>query len=119
MSEDPNQFHMLTCFNLSAACTIKQFSHVLDEFTLQMQQKNLLLGRQPIGQRQRHPIMDTDSERNHEYFFLMSFQNRAQCDAAVEYMMSQPGLNDEKHAAMLKCVADPIFICWQDLESQP
>ena len=115
MNERLHPFRMLTCFNLSPTATIDQFAHALDVFTAQMQRKKLLLNCEPLGQRQRHPIMDTDEERDHEYFFIMTFKNRDQCDAAVRYMMSRPVNRDEYHASLLCYVVDPVFICWEDL----
>lgn len=114
-SKDTTPFRMLTCFNLASGTTIEAFASALDAFSLRMQQMGLALGCEPLGQRQRHPIMDTDEERDHEYFFIMTFADRDQCDAAVQYMMSKPGKEDVDHAALIQSVSDPVFICWQDL----
>jgi hypothetical protein len=59
--------------------------------------------------------MDTDDERDHEYFFITSFRDRAQCDLAVEhiYLHSEPA--DTRHKTVYAKVMDPVFICWEDV----
>ena len=108
-------FHMLTCFNLKKEYSIGEFSQSLVEFSAHLQQTGLLHSTGPVGRRQRHTIMDTDSERDHEYFFIMSFQDRAQCDRAVEYILPHKEPGDSIHNATLEKVKDPVFICWEDI----
>ncbi len=109
-------FHMLTCFNLQPGISIKQFQTALDELSERMVGLGLLHSTGPIGRRQRHPVMDTDDERNHEFFFMMSFADRQQCDRAVEHMSPRDGPDDALHRATYGKVRDPIFICWEDIE---
>jgi hypothetical protein len=59
--------------------------------------------------------MDTDRERNHEYFFIMSFRDRAQCDRAVDYIYRHAEPAEPIHKAVYLSIVDPIFICWEDL----
>ena len=96
-------FHMLTCFNLQPGITIEEFQQSLLEFTTHMQKVDLVDSTGPIGRRQRHEVMDTDSERDHEYFFTTSFRDRAQCDRSVEYILphEEPGerLNEPRSSA--------------------
>lgn len=108
-------FHMLTCFNLVPETTINQFRRALVNFTEHMTGIDLVDSMSPIGRRQRHEVMDTDSERDHEYFFIMSFRDRAQCDRAVEYIYRHEEPAESIHKAVYSSVADPIFICWEDL----
>ena len=108
-------FHMLTCFNLQPKITIEEFSQAIDNLTAHLKTGKLLDSTGPIGRRQRDTIMDTDSERNHEYFVLMSFQDRAQCDRAVEHIRPQGEPGVSIHKAVYSKVLDPIFICWDDL----
>jgi len=108
-------FHMLTCFNLKQEHSIGEFSQSLCDFTAHLQKIDLLHSTGPVGRRQRHTIMDTDSERDHEYFFIMSFQDRAQCDRAVEYILPHKEPGDSIHNATLANVKDPVFICWEDI----
>ena len=108
-------FHMLTCFNLGPDDTIAGFERSLRDFTAHLQSCQLIHATGPVGRRQRHPIMDTDGERDHEFFFIMSFLDRAQCDKAVEYILPREQPAEASHKAMYKKVRDPIFICWEDI----
>jgi hypothetical protein len=108
-------FHMLTCFDLQPGLEIDEFRRALDGFSAHMQERELVHSTGPIGRRQRHPVMDTDSERNHEYFFVMSFRDRAQCDRAVEYIYAHEEPAESIHTGVYTKVMDPIFICWEDL----
>ena len=81
-----------------------------------MKAQELLHARSPIGRRRRHPVMDTDKERDHEFFFIMTFENREQCDRSVDYILPHDQPGDASHKTMYLKVADPIFICWEDIE---
>ncbi len=106
---------MLTCFNLKPESTLDDFRRAVSELTKHMQNNNLLHSTGPIGRRQRNTIMDTDSERNHEYFFIMSFRDRSQCDQAVAYLLPHEEPGESIHKAVYSKVKDQIFICWEDL----
>ena len=62
-------FHMLSCFNLQTGASLDEFRHALAEFTQHLQAIDLVQSTGPVGRRQSNTIMDTDSERDHEYFF--------------------------------------------------
>ncbi len=108
-------FHMLSCFNLESDVTIEEFQQSIVKFTSRMQEMGAVESISPIGRRQRHPIMDTDDERDHEYFFTMSFRDREQCDQAVDYILPHKEPEETVHNAMSSKIADPIFICWEDI----
>ena len=106
---------MLTCFNLKPGHTIESFSQSLDEFVAHMHERDLLVSSGPVGRRQRHPIMDTDHERDHEYFLVMSFLDQAQCDRAVAYIEPGEDPADTIHKRVYETISDPVFICWEDI----
>ncbi len=108
-------FHMLTCFNLKPGITIEEFGKSSAALTKHMQERELLHSTGPIGRRQSNTIMDTDSERNHEYFFITTFLDRAQCDRSVKYILPHEEPGESIHLAVYSKVADPVFICWEDL----
>ena len=108
-------FHMLTCFNLEPDLSIDEFGRSLARFTSHMKGVDLVHSAGEIGRRQRHPIMDTDGERDHEYFFIMSFRDRAQCDRAVEYVLPHKEPVESIHKAVYSTVKDRIFIFWEYL----
>ena len=110
---------MLTCFNLGPEFTIEEFRQSVASFTTHLKSMGLVDSASPIGRRQRHPIMDTDSERDHEYFFIMSFRDRAQCDRAVEHILPHEEPGESIHKAVYSKVRDPIFICWEDIQEDP
>ncbi|NQV44608.1 MAG: hypothetical protein HQ501_06870 [Rhodospirillales bacterium] len=108
-------FHMLSCFNLKVGEDIAVFREDYQAFVLDMQAVDLVESTGPIGNRQNDTPMDTDSERNHAYFVLMSFRDRAQVDAAYAHIMKHTGPADAVHDSVYTKVEDPVFICWQDM----
>jgi hypothetical protein len=106
---------MLTCFNLKPDFTLDDFRQAIVTFTEHMKDSDLVDSTGPIGRRQSDTIMDTDNERNHEYFFIMSFRDRAQCDQAVEHLLPHEEPAESIHNAVYSKVRDQIFICWEDL----
>ena len=111
-------FHMLTCFDLRSEYTIDEFQQALAEFTAQLKSHDLVCACGPIGRRRRHPVMDTDTERNHEYFFIMSFMNHAQCDRAIEHVRPDHGPGDSLHSTTYSKIENAIFICWEDIADE-
>ncbi len=109
-------FHMLSCFNLKPDEDIATFTAAYANFVEEMQAIDLVTGSGPIGRRQADTPMDTDDERNHEYFVVMSFRDRAQVDAAYAHIEQHFGPTDAAHDRVYTRVADPVFICWQDLQ---
>ena len=108
-------FHMLTCFDLKPGVEIDEFRQSVVVYEQHLKERNLIQSMGPIGQRQRHPIMDTDDERDHQYFFSSSFQDRTQCDRAVDYILLHEEPGDSIHKAVYAKVQNRIFICWEDL----
>lgn len=108
-------FHFLSCFNLKESTSVEEFESSLRALHAHLHEIDLLQETGPIGRRVRHPVMDTDEERDYEYYFVMSFRDRAQCDASVEYIQAhkEPGLGI--HDAVNNKIADAVFICWEDV----
>ncbi len=109
-------FHMLTCFNLKPGVEIGAFGEALADYTVHLQELDLVASNGPVGQRQSDTILDTDGERHHQYFTTMSFRGRAQADAAVDYIKAHTEPGRSIHQAVYSKVQDPIFICWQDMD---
>ena len=108
-------FHMLTCFNLNPEISIDQFRQSLADFSAHLKEIDLVHSTGPVGRRQSDTIMDTDTERDHEYYVIVSFRDRAQCDRAVEYVLPHKEPVESIHKRVYSTVKDPIFICWEDL----
>ena len=107
--------HMLSCFNLKHGETIETFRQRYRAFVEEMQKLDLVVSTDPIGRRQNDTPMDTDEERNHAYFVVMNFRDRAQVDAAYDHIEQHFGPGDAAHNQVYTRVQDPVFICWQDL----
>jgi hypothetical protein len=45
----------------------------------------------------------------------MSLRDRAQCDRSVDYINGHQQPGDGIHRQVYSKVADPVFICWEDL----
>lgn len=109
-------FHMLSCINLKPDITIGEFDDAVAAMTAYLKSEDLLHDTGPIGRRARHPVMDTDDERDHEFFFVMSFADRAQCDRAVAHVYRHEAPGEAIHQAVFNAVMDDaVFICWEDL----
>ena len=111
-------FHMLSCFNLKPAGTVDEFCRSVADFTAHLKKIDLVQSTGPVGRRQTDTIMDTDSERDHEYFFIMTFRDRAQCDRAVEHIYALTEPEDAVHKTVYAMIDDPVFICWEDVRPE-
>ncbi len=69
-----------------------------------------------IGLRQKDTLMDTDGERDHEYFFIVIFRDRAQCHRAHAYLVPHGEPGESIHKSVYAKVTNQVFICWQDLK---
>jgi hypothetical protein len=107
-------FHMLTCFNLRPGEALGAVQQALDVSTAHMQEHDLVVSNSPIGLRQSDTPMDTDGERHHQYFTTTTFRDRAQVDAAYDYIKAHTEPGFTIHNAVYSRVQDAIFICWQD-----
>ena len=77
-------------------------------------EKDLLERVGPIGKRQSDTILDTDDERRQTHFVIMSFRDREQSDAAVQYIQENNAPGRSLHDSVYGNVLEPIFIRWQD-----
>ncbi len=109
-------FHMLTCFDLTPDVEIGAFRAAYSDFVAHLQSIGLVEGTGPIGRRQSDTPMDTDSERDHEYFVIMSFRDRAQVDVAYAQFLSRQEPTNSIHHKVQTMMQNPVFICWQDVE---
>ena len=110
-------YRMLTCFNLADGVTIAEFDALLRRFSNELVGAGLLVSTGPIGNRHRHPVMDTDADRDHEYFFEMCFHDLAQCDEAVNRFQDRDGHPDADHVTLHTMVKAPVLLCREALDS--
>lgn len=109
-------FHMLCCFDLKPGFQLEEFRAAFAEFTLHLQKQDLVETSSPVGIRQSDTILDTDAERAHQYFSIMSFRDRGQADAAVQHIALKGMSADSTHHVTYSMVEDPVFICWQEID---
>jgi len=110
-------FHMLSCFNLDTEVDIESFREDYLAFVTRMHDVGLVESTGPIGLRQSDTDMDTDDERDHEYFVIMSFRDRKQVDAAYAHIKRHQEPEESVHSSVYTKVRNPIFICWKDIDS--
>jgi len=108
--------HMLSCFNLVNGVSAGEFQNSNSRFLKHIKNLGLIQSSGPVGRRNRHPIMDTDKERDQEYFYIMSFVDENQCNLAVKYIQSHEEPGDSIHKGMSSKSENQIFICWEDIE---
>lgn len=109
-------FHMLTCFDLKPGIDIGMFRTAYMAFVDHMRGAGLVEGTGQIGRRQSDTRMDTDRERDHQYFVIMSFRDRAQVDAARAKLVPHEEPEESAHRAVYSKVRNQIFICWEDID---
>ena len=110
---------MLSCFHLHPGIDVDELSVLYTEFVASMERTGLIVGAGPLGRRECDTPMDTDSERDHEFFGLMSFRDRAQLDAAYDHILKQAEPGRSEHQQVFRWVDNPVFICWRDETSAP
>ena len=106
---------MLSCFRLAEGSSIDDYQAALEVFSRQLVALDLVEDVGPVGERRDDTILDTDEDRDHTHFLVMSFRDRAQADRAVAHIEErvQPGVG--LHNTMYSHITDPVFICWEDL----
>ena len=107
--------HMLSCFNLAPGEALEHMQQDIARFSDELLGAGLVRSVSRVGRRFRHPVMDTDSDRNLEFYLIITFEDRAQCDRAVAEVFRHEGSLDSAHASVLGPVSDPVFVCWEDL----
>ena len=108
-------FHMMSCFNLRPGVSIQAFSETMAVLFEQLRGQDLVESMGPIGRRQDDTPMDTDQERDHQYFFILSFRDREQCDRSYDHILARLEPEKSRHQDMLSKVEDPVFICFEDI----
>ena len=105
-------FHMLTCFDLKPDVEIGAFRAAYSDFVAYMRSIDLVERSGPIGRRQSDTKMDTDGERDHAYFVIMTF--RSSLGASTPSPWSRLLLNPKVHFVPLPFngdIFDRYFSC--------
>ncbi|MFK7733296.1 MAG: hypothetical protein AB8B48_16875 [Pseudomonadales bacterium] len=109
-------FVMLSSFNLRDGETVETCQTAIQEFGRHMHQQQMLVSVGPLGMRVANTPMDTDDDRQLNYYFLSYFESREQSDHA--YKLIQQGVEPSVsiHRAMISKVRDAVFTCWNEIE---
>ncbi len=108
-------FRMLSCFDLGDETSISAFQASVTTFRHYMLEKDLLRSVGQLGRRCSDTPMDTDAERDLEYYFIMTFHNRTQCDAAYDFIDSDSA-SRISHTDVISKVRNAVVICWEDIQ---
>lgn len=106
---------MLSFFNLKTNVTLEQFSVALRDFYGHMREIDLVESVGPLCGRDYKTPMDTDDERDQQYFFVTKFQNKAQSDNAYQYILEHQEPSNALHHELFEKICDPVFICYEEL----
>lgn len=109
-------FHMLTCFDLKPGAGIGEFRAAYTDLVAHLRGIGMVEGTGPVGRRQRDTPMDTDGAREHTYFVIMTFRDRAQVDATYAQFKLHEEPTNSIHRKVQAMMQNPVFICWQDIE---
>ncbi len=113
-TESLGKVHMLSAFNLKAGQDLETFSSKYGAFINELHAAGLIEEAGPMGRRVSDTPMDTDEERGHQFFTILTFKDRAQMDAAYAHIEARMKSVTGEHLDMYRRTADQIFTCWQD-----
>ena len=112
--DHPGQIHLLSAFDLREGVDEAVFIDAYRRFVQELYEADLIVDAQPIGRRVSDTPMDTDDERAHQFFTILTFRDRAHMDAAYAHIEARMRAVTGEHAAMYARTANQIFTCWQD-----
>ncbi|MEL7254982.1 MAG: DUF6614 family protein [Pseudomonadota bacterium] len=112
---DPvGQIHLLSTFDLRPGQDEASFTEAYRVFVQELYDADLIIDARPMGRRVSDTPMDTDEDRNHQFFTILTFRDRAHMDAAYAHIEARMRAVTGEHAAMYARTANQIFTCWQD-----
>lgn len=106
--------HMLSAFNLRRGHDVDEFAEVYASFVEELYEADLIIDAQPMGRRVSDTPMDTDEDRTHQFFTILTFRNRAHLDKAYAHIEDRMRTVTSEHLDMYSRTSDAIFTCWQD-----
>ena len=104
-------YHMFFGFNLAPGTTIDAAGEALRAFADRMIAAGKLVSVTPIGQRHRHPILDTAKGIDLDYFVTMTFRDLAQANASVKHIYGRSEPTDSLHNSVIGLLTDAVFLC--------
>ncbi|MEO0369857.1 MAG: DUF6614 family protein [Pseudomonadota bacterium] len=108
------QIHLLSAFDLRRGTDAAQFAEAYRVFVQELYDADLIVDARPMGRRVSDTPMDTDEDRDHQFFTILTFRDRAHMDGAYAHIEARMRRATAEHAAMYARTANTIFTCWQD-----
>ena len=105
--------YLLSAVKLKPGESPETFAQTVAQLTDYLHSAELISGASAVGERYRHPIMDTDKD-DLDFFFTISFETRQQLDASVDYMTGRSGTGAQLHEQLWSQLAQYRFTCWED-----
>ena len=105
---------MLSSFDLKPGQDFATFQSDYAAFVEDLTAAGIIAAAGPLGARVADTPMDTDDERDHSYFSVLSFHDRAQLDAAYAYIEARQRPSTHSHLRMYRRITNSIFLCWED-----
>ncbi|MEO0752687.1 MAG: DUF6614 family protein [Pseudomonadota bacterium] len=113
-ADTSRQVHLLSAFDLRPGVDEDTFTDAYGTFVRELYDADLIADARPMGRRITDTPMDTDEERSHQFFTILTFRNRAHMEAAYAHIEARMRAVTGEHAAMYARTANTIFTCWQD-----
>jgi len=107
-------YHMLSCFSLKPGVSLGDFCVAYDAFVTHMLSLDLIAGSDPVAIRDKASALDTDADRDHGYFALMHFADKAQSERAYELIKTPPKETQAAHVRVFSLATDMVFMAWED-----
>ena len=105
---------MLNFFDLADGVGIDDFETALTAFSQHLVDAGLLQSVGPVAERVATTPMDTDEDRGQRWFFVSTFVDLEQCEAAYALIASGGEPTASLHEAVRSRMQHGIFSCWAD-----
>ncbi|SHK07691.1 hypothetical protein SAMN05444000_11854 [Shimia gijangensis] len=106
--------HMLSAFDLKDGEDPKTFETAYSAFLSDLLAEAMIAQAGPVGRRVSDTPMDTDNDRTHQFFSVMSFEDRTQLEAAYVQIAQRLSGATQSHNHVFSKVTNAVFTCWQD-----
>lgn len=107
--------HMLSSFDLGSGEDWDCFAVDYARFVRDLKEADVIAEAGPLGRRVDDTPMDTDDDRRHRHFSIISFRNRDQLDAAYAHIEARLHPGTSTHLQMYRRLANTVFLCWEDI----
>ncbi|MEM6679205.1 MAG: DUF6614 family protein [Pseudomonadota bacterium] len=107
-------FHMHSVFDLKPQVSPACFEAAWDALIAHLMAADLVVSGSALSERRSSSPLDTDEDRGHSFFIVMTFRDKAQSDAAYAAIEAHVEPTAHLHVTVLGMVTEAIFTCWED-----